>query len=376
MITFIRSIHSGKLNIYLNSIIIFFAFSFAAWSIEQQAIQKELDSNIAEYKIPGGAASIITPDNILSAVSGLIKLGDTIKAVPDAKFHIGSNTKAVTAFMIMKEVERGNLKLESSLAELFPEIKDKIKGHYRNKTIKDLLSHHAGVRPFTGGLEVALIPGFKGSITEKRQKFAEYVLGLEPVINDTSYTYSNAGYALAAAILERATGKSWEELLAETMDSLGIEYYIGFPNKESVTAPWGHWIDAKGMVPLPPGHFYSLIDVLAPAGDISMSIGNYSRWLQINLQGLLGNSKYLRQDSYQKMHFINKDYSFGWINFDDTDYGAISTHDGSAGTFYCHAVIVPSLKAAIAVIANSADEKTMKGLYELRNRLVKIIKEK
>ncbi len=345
--------------------------SIASIGTEPQAIRYLTDSVITKYKIPGAAAAIVTPDSIQTAVSGIIKLGDTTTIKPGAKFHIGSNTKAITAFMIMKQVENGSLKLESTIAELFPEMKEKIREYYLDKTLSDLLSHHAGIRPFTGGLEVAFIPKFKGSITEKRRQFAEYVLRLEPVINDTSYSYSNAGISLAASILEKATGKSWEVLLAETMVSLEIEYCLGFPNKQSTSEPWGHWLEPKGMAALPPNHFYTLEEVLIPAGDISMSIDNYAEWLQINLNGLNGKAEYLQAESFKKLHFINNDYSLGWINITDTDYGAVTTHDGSAGTFYCHAVVIPAARLAIAVMANAGDDNTMNGLYELRDRLIK-----
>ncbi len=340
--------------------------------VSSKSVDSVLAAALSKYKVPAIAASVITPDEMVYSAAGKIRMDSSGTVSVDSKFHLGSNTKAITAFMIMKEAERGRINPDSRIGELFPEMGPAVRAEYADKTLMELLLHQAGVRPFTTGAEVASIPEMSGTLTQRRLGFSQYVLDLEPVTSDKPYNYSNAGYVVAAAALEKATGKSWEDLLKETMDSLGISYYKGFPNRENIKNPWGHWIENGALKALPPGHFYALKDILAPAGDIAMSISNYSRWLQYNLEGLLGRDNYLKAATWHKLHYAAEGYALGWLNNTDDIYGRVSTHDGSAGTYYCHAAIYPEKKIAIAVMANSADNEAIQCIYYVREQLLKL----
>src|SRR5690606_32853146 len=132
-----------------------------------------------------------------------------------------------------------------------------------------------------------------------------------------------------------------------TMDSLFLNYYIGFPNKENVDNPWGHWkenwVESNSLIEMDISNPYKLIDYMLPAGDLSMNIIDYSEFIQLNLKGLLGESNYLNANDFYKLHFEKEKYSYGWGNFFE-DGNKVSSHDGSAGTYYCHTYINPSLK--------------------------------
>ena len=64
------------------------------------------------------------------------------------RFHIGSNTKAMTAFIIAKYVESGKLNWPTKFFDLYPEWKKESKPDYETINLKDLLSHRAGIQPF------------------------------------------------------------------------------------------------------------------------------------------------------------------------------------------------------------------------------------
>ena len=65
----------------------------------------------------------------------------------------------------------------------------------------------------------------------------------------------------------------------------------------------------------------------------------------------------------------NSPYSIGWGSSKRNGL-TISSHDGSAGTFYCHAFIVKELDLAIALMANSATPDTIRGLHLLREQII------
>jgi CubicO group peptidase (beta-lactamase class C family) len=93
-----------------------------------------------------------------------VDLQDT--ATLNDRFHIGSNTKAMTAFIIAKYVENGKLKWTTKFFDFFPKWKSKSKPEYANITLQDLLSHKAGIQPFQGE-DDPKIPDFKGTHQEK-----------------------------------------------------------------------------------------------------------------------------------------------------------------------------------------------------------------
>lgn len=214
------------------------------------------------------------------------------------------------------------------------------------------------------------LPNWKGSTAMRRLEFVKTVLKQKPVADTTkSYQYSNAGYAIAAQMFEKASGKTWEQLLAETMQSQGISYVLGFPNRTDEKQPWGHMDGLLGRKPTGPKHDYKLDDFAAPAGDVSMNIENYARWIQLHLAGLEGKSNFVSAENIKKMHLGLPEYAFGWGNAkkEGVDWSA---HDGSTGTFYAHASIRHSDGRAFVILANSADKKTVEAIYALKKVLV------
>jgi CubicO group peptidase (beta-lactamase class C family) len=127
------------------------------------------------------------------------------------KFEIGSMTKQFTALLILQFVNEGQLKLDGHLSEYLP--------YYRTDTgsrvaISELLSHTSGIPSFTD------LPGFlegpasrtKYGVKQFAQDYCSGELQFEP---GTKFAYSNSGYFLLGAILEQASGKSYEQLLQE-----------------------------------------------------------------------------------------------------------------------------------------------------------------
>lgn len=74
--------------------------------------------------------------------------------------------------------------------------------------------------------------------------------------------------------------------------------------------------------------------------------------------------------TYQVLHFARPEYAYGWGVTTLAATGApVSFHDGTAGTFFCHAILFPSQKVAFVVLTNDGDEPAKKACYALRQRL-------
>lgn len=343
------------------------------------ALKQYLREYREEYGIPGIAAVVLTSESILYVgVDGLRKLGAPDSIQLDDRFHVGSNTKAMTGFVAAVLVEKGLIDWDSRIIDLFPEFAGAARDVYKDKTLQDLLSHQARIPAFTSGLEFAELPEFKGGNMEQRKAFVGWLLQQEPVDIDTTrgYTYSNAGYGIAAAMLENVSGKSWEQLMQdELFDPLEIDGTIGWPAYSDEHQPWGHYYDTDSdhVCPHDPHDEYQLPKICNAAGDVSMSIQDYAKFLRINLLGLRGKDTVLQAATIRYLHACNdttKRYAIGWGRREHDGY-EVSRHNGSAGTFYCTALIFRDMDLALAIMMNGVTPEAEKAIAELREKILK-----
>ncbi|MGF1621028.1 MAG: serine hydrolase domain-containing protein [Rhodomicrobiaceae bacterium] len=144
------------------------------------------------------------------------KLREDGVAPEDTIVDLGSITKMVTAVAILKLVEQDKLRLNETLESVWPDVpEDK-----EDITVHELLTHTSGLTN-----EV-------GHDTERvsRETFVDRVFETEYDEDDAGkYKYSNAGYGLLAAIIERRSGKSFDAFLQEDLlkpaglDPIGYE---------------------------------------------------------------------------------------------------------------------------------------------------------
>jgi D-alanyl-D-alanine carboxypeptidase len=292
-------------------------------------------------------------------------------------FHIGSDTKGITSLLAGKLVEQGKLQWSSKLVDVVPALRGKTLPAYADITLDQLLSHRAGIRPYMAGSDYRSLPEFTGTVSERRLQFAQVILQQPPVAPSSGrlHRYSNAGYVLAALMLEQASHCSWEELVASTFHKLKLHYLLGFPNRTDAHQPWGHWQEQATdsvYTPLGPTHPYKLRDYMAPAGDLAMPLPDFARLVQLHVRGLLGKDNYLSAATYQTLHFGKPEYAYGWAVEQLPTGEVISFHDGTAGTFYCHTVLVPSQKVAFVVMTNQGGDAAEEACNNLRIRLNKL----
>lgn len=347
-----------------------------SFSIYSQNLNAIADSLRIKYKIPEIAFAIISVDSINEMQTlGFHKI-ESKKIDDEAKiydyFHLGSNTKAITGFISAYLVEQNKISWLTKFFDLFPKLKKESNEAFYEITLEDLLSHRARIQPYTSGIEYQKLPKFVGTKSEKRKQFCEYLLKNEPLkLNDKAFNYSNAGYSIATLMLEKVTGKTWEELVNIVLkQKLKLDYKLGWPNRFVINQPWGHWIKNDTLKSLSPDTKYDL-SLAEPAGDISMQLNDYAKFIQLNLIGLDGKDNFLKSTTYEYLHYGKKEYAIGWGNVNN-DKRKISEHAGSDGTFFCYTQIDKNKKKAYIILINCATEEAQKGLFEL----LKIMKKK
>ena len=155
-----------------------------------------------------------------SGFAGLRRIGSTDALNGRESFIIGSNTKAMTAVVAARLIERGVLRWDSTIGEAIPELQPSMRADYREVTVEQLLAHRGGVLAMTGGEDLQRFSNFLVTYTdalpqtlvEKRRFFANWLLTQPPpsgVIPRQDFYYSNSGYTLDAAMLEALTGKTY-----------------------------------------------------------------------------------------------------------------------------------------------------------------------
>ena len=342
------------------------------------ALQKCLREYREEYGIPGIGAVVLTSTSILDiGIDGVRKLGEPDSIEIDDKFHIGSNTKAMTGYVAGVLVEKGLIRWDTRISEVFPEFSEAIRDVYQDKTLQDLLSHRARILKFMSGSEFTQLPEFEGSYVEQRKAFTGWLLQQEPVDIDTTrgYTYSNAGYGIAAVMLEKVSGTSWEELMQdELFEPLGIIATFGWPAYADEDQPWGHYYDTDSnrVLPHDPHDEYQLPKILSAAGDLSISLQDYAKFLSINLLGLNGKDTILEAATCRYLHTCNDttmQYALGWGRREHEGH-SVSRHNGSAGTFYCTALVFRDEDLALVIMMNGDMLDAEKGIDELRTRIL------
>lgn len=350
-------------------ITIFLFITTATICFGQKTIQLA-DSIRNSYNIPEISYAVIDSKNTLEIVAIGKHSSELLdSATLNDRFHIGSNTKAMTAFIIAKYVEKGKLKWTTQFFDIFPELKGNSKVEYYKITLQDLLSHRARIQPFQGDNDPT-IPELKGTKQEKRKAFGKFVLTLNPVDIDTinKFTYSNADYTLATLMLEKVTQKSWEQLVEKVFNKdLKLNVKLSWPENQKTKDTWGHSFENGNLTPIPSTVDYHL-DYTEPAGDINIRLIDYIKFIQLNLDGISGKSNYLKAETYTFIHKGIENYSIGWYNIYENN-NELSTHSGTAGTYYTLVHIDIIKYKAYIIFTNSFNTDTQKGVRILMRKL-------
>jgi len=349
---------------------------------ESLEIEALMDKILIEFDIPGIVISIFNSEEVIwQKAMGIRRIGNSEKIVITDNFHIGSNTKAITATMIASLVEDEILSWGSRPGDIFKDFSDEIHPGFHNVSIWNLLNHTAGIQPFTDGMELEKIPKATLSPKMERYLFSQLILSRKPHFPpNEEVNYSNAGYSIAASMAETVTGIKWELLIKErVLDKLGIQAKFSWPCVQNSNQPWGHsyhipqqqkWneISQGELQSHSPDHEYVVHPLLAPAGDIQLSSSEFSRFCQLHLSGLQGVDNILKSESFKFMHTDIKTSALGW-GIAKAKESLVSAHSGCAGTFYSSALLYPINNLGIVLMANAGHAKAAEGCMKLMQKL-------
>jgi CubicO group peptidase (beta-lactamase class C family) len=179
--------------------------------------------------------------------------------------------------------------------------------------------------------------------------------------------YSNAGFAIAGAMLE-GPGTAWETLIErELWAPLSISTGgFGAPGaRGTVDQPRGHTADGKPVEPGPAGDNPAAI---GPAGTVRMSIGDWAKYVALHVEGEGIAPRLLSSATFRRLHAPlagdEASYAMGWLVTERPWGGRVLTHSGSNTLWFCVTWLSPSKEFAVLVTCNRGGDDAAKGCDE------------
>jgi CubicO group peptidase (beta-lactamase class C family) len=307
---------------------------------------------------------------VAEGMTGLRKDGDPAHpATIDDQWHLGSDTKAMTATLLAIYVDRGAIHWNDTIAKLFPG--QTIDPGYANVTLDQLLQHRSGAPP---GPPLSLAHELveHGADPDERGKLVAAILAAPPKQPPGTFEYSNMGYTIAGAALERATGKRWEDMMRDDlfaplhMTSCGF----GAPGDAAkVDQPWGHvvhptWSDPPELDPVSPADRHAdNAPAIGPAGTVHCSLADWGKFLAIHAAP---STTLLKPGTMAHLHMAPEvdraHYMAGW-RFQPIAPGIVRLgHEGSNTMWHAIALVVPVDDVTIAVVTNREDDELLRAI--------------
>jgi CubicO group peptidase (beta-lactamase class C family) len=206
-----------------------------------------------------------------------------------------------------------------------------------------------------GNLNIAEYRGADGPAL--RLRAAQEELSLSPGYPPgTRYAYSNLGYIIVGAAVERLTGATWEEAIARELFEpleMGSTGFRGTGTPGEIDQPWPHTSNGQ---PAPiNGPDTDNPAVMSPAGGVNCTIQDWARFIRDQLRGARGEPALLNAGSYEVLHTppFGGNYALGWIVAERGWAGGKAFNHGGDNTMnFANVWIAPARDFAILVCAN------------------------
>jgi len=337
-------------------------------------LQQIVDYIRIDEGLPALAAALVYDGQIIEmAATGSRKINSNKVVTIDDKWHLGSLTKSMTSTLAAMLVKQGVISWDTTIAEVYPELSGVMNNNYENVRLDQLLSHTSGMRP-----NLPKVNSYQTSsldIESQRQKMVDEALTLKPEVEQGVFLYSNLGYMVAGAMMERLTSSSWEALLEDNLFTNIVMTSSGFgvpDGQDNLSQPVGHLSEGSGWK----ANNVDNPAVMGPAGTVHSSLEDMGNYIAAHLAGARGNdiTGLLTAAEFSKLHTAtdNSDYALGWAVSDSALW-----HNGSNTKWLADIKILPGKNVALFIVTNAADlhkeknSNAFKAVAKLTDELVK-----
>lgn len=318
---------------------------------ENQMMQVEaaLFAAVPEAKGPGAVVLVALGEDVLSVTArGVADVAWDIPLAPSQTLAIASVTKTFTAAAVVKLAEEGRLSLDDTLSTYVPEF-----GDTSGITIRELLSHTAGVS------DRAILSEGPAGFLRQDISLADLVKQIATQPSDFEHgrqqRYSNAGYILLGAVLEKVTGKTWDAAIRDLVIApagLGETGYA--PVSTIIPGRVAGYTNDTADRTLANAEYISL-SVPASAGGLVSTAGDLHRWMRALVYGEIVSTENFRLMTTPVIPAEGPSaspYGLGFYVWNIRGEAVIG-HTGQINGFTAMLAYLPREDATIVVLANN-----------------------
>lgn len=256
----------------------------------------------------------------------------------DTKFRLASVSKQFTAVTVMILSERGLVDLDAPVKTWLPDVP----AAWDGVTVRRLLNHTAGVPDFTRLDDYEALKTQATTVEALIARFRDRPLDFQP---GEKYAYSNSGYVVLTAVIEKVSGKSYADFVTETLfQPLGMSD-SGYDDHAVVLSR-----RASGYVPSADGvENADYVDMSVPqgAGGLYSTTRDLLKWEQ----GLFGGQLLRPQSMVELTTPGRNDYALGLVVKKDGRAATIS-HSGGIEGFNTYMAYDPDKRMTVIVLGN------------------------
>jgi CubicO group peptidase (beta-lactamase class C family) len=325
-----------------------------------EALAKVVTEQRKEKNLVGLAAMVTVDGKVeAAAADGERKESSGVPLEISDQFHLGGITKSITATMLARLVESGTMKWTDTVGQIFPDAP--VHADWKPVTLKQLLTDTAGAPANFPTNLWGKRPALGRESTAARRDAVLGVIADKPAYPPGErHVYSNVGYPIAAAMAEKITGATWEDLMRrEVFEPLKLtDAGFGPPKSadETLEQPRGHRTVLAGKVAV--DDTADNTPIMGPAATVHMSLQNLCTFANEHMLGELGRRKLLSAETYKLLHTPELDANAcGWVrnepnaNIPYTEYW----HNGTNTYWYALVAFIPEKNMVIAVTSNDGD---------------------
>lgn len=211
-------------------------------SLSSQGLTDRIDETAKQWIASGKSAGVAVEISahgrtVFARGYGWKVLGESAPVQPNTEFHIASVTKEFTAAAILQLIQQGRLRLDDKLSKFFPTFPggDRV-------TVRELLNHTSGIHNYTefGWKVWTLIELTHHHTTAEWVRHIEQQHPLYDFPPGTAWHYTNSGFYLLGAIVEKLSGMSLHDYFAKYLfDPLDLTRTAIDSGSDSATGPDG-----------------------------------------------------------------------------------------------------------------------------------------
>ncbi len=325
----------------------------AAETPSHEGLAQRIDHFLAEaYPAdqPGASVLVKRGDEVLLRKGyGLASLEWGVPDDPATVFPIGSISKQMTAVAILRLVQDGRLSLNDPVTKFFPDFPDS----FQSITLEHLMTHTSGIKSYSAFPDYKLWKGLdlpRDRILRRlRAEPLEFTAG-------EHWAYTDSGFYLLGAILEKVYGKSYAEVIQEQIfDRLGMRNSsCDIPGKIVPRRAEGYLKQGQGFVRAPP----ISPNISYAAGALLSTVDDLALWsAALNGEALVRRDLLQRAFTpYRLADGRSTYYGYGWA-INEYEGHQFVAHGGRISGYAAHILRVPDTDVLVIVLSNSMERE-------------------